>query len=700
VANSAPAVNHLLFADDSLLFVKASVEGAGEVDEVLDIYCQASGQRVNLDKSSVFFSKGCPMGIRTAMKERLKVQNESLSEKYLGMPSDVGRSVRGAFKYLSDRVWKRVQGWLEILLSAAGKEILIKSVAQAIPTFSMSCFKLPRGLCQHINGLLRNFWWGCRNGKRKTCWVSWEEMCTPKYAGGLGFRDIELFNLSLLARQAWRILQSPDTLSAKILKARYYPDCDFLDALEGSHPSQIWRSIIEGREVMKQGLIRRIGTGEKTNAWNDNWIPRDTMMRPITCLKRDPPTLVAELMDSIAACWNVQKLQEFFLPMDVEAILSIPVSTSRMEDFWAWKHERTGIFSVRSAYRMLVNVRSRREAWLDGRATTSDHAAEEKQWSSLWKIQAPSKIKVFLWRLAKQSIPTGDVRHRRNMAPDSSCTLCGEVDSWRHSLIECRMSRCIWALAPEAITEHMEGTVEPEAKQWLFSMIDSLNHPDLTRCFVTLWAVWYARRKAIHEEIYQSPLSTHAFVESMMRDLEVASSCTKKANPQASRTVPTESWIPPPQGMVKINVDAAVRKTEKVGAVAAICRSANGDFLGASVVVVEGINDPAILEAMACREALALALDLDLTHVRVASDCAEVINSLEGNYMGSFSSVISEIKSRSLHFNAISFVHEGRSSNMEAHGLARATVNHDVGRHIWLAQAPDFFCIPMNIIVE
>jgi hypothetical protein len=74
--------------------------------------------------------------------------------------------------------------------------------------------------------------------------------------------------------------------------------------------------------------------------------------------------------------------------------------------------------------------------------------------------------------------------------------------------------------------------------------------------------------------------------------------------------------------------------------------------------------------------------------------------SLEGNYMGSFSSVISEIKSRSLHFNAISFVHEGRSSNMEAHGLARATVNHDVGRHIWLAQAPDFFCIPMNINVE
>ncbi|GJM86307.1 hypothetical protein PR202_ga02155 [Eleusine coracana subsp. coracana] len=71
------------------------------------------------------------------------------------MPSVVGNSVNGAFKYLKDRVWKRVQGWLELCLSLGGKEVLIKSVAQAIPTFSMSCFRLPGGLYQHINGLLR-----------------------------------------------------------------------------------------------------------------------------------------------------------------------------------------------------------------------------------------------------------------------------------------------------------------------------------------------------------------------------------------------------------------------------------------------------------------------------------------------------------------------------------------------------------------
>jgi hypothetical protein len=104
VAPTAPAVNHLLFADDSLLFVKESHAGAIEVKEILEKYCLASGQQVNLDKYSVFFGKGCLEAIRQSVKVTLQVPNETLNEKYLGMPSDVGRSLNGAFKYLRDRV--------------------------------------------------------------------------------------------------------------------------------------------------------------------------------------------------------------------------------------------------------------------------------------------------------------------------------------------------------------------------------------------------------------------------------------------------------------------------------------------------------------------------------------------------------------------------------------------------------------------
>lgn len=135
---------------------------------------------------------------------------------------------------------------MEKLLSAAGKEFLIKAVAQALPVYSMACFRIPRGLCESITSIIRQFWWGSKEGKRKPCWVAWDIMTRPKHLGGLGFRDMEIFNLALLARQAWRVLNDPPSLSSRILKAAYFPDTSLLEAELGSRPSQIWRAVLDG----------------------------------------------------------------------------------------------------------------------------------------------------------------------------------------------------------------------------------------------------------------------------------------------------------------------------------------------------------------------------------------------------------------------------------------------------------------------
>jgi ribonuclease HI len=187
-------------------------------------------------------------------------------------------------------------------------------------------------------------------------------------------------------------------------------------------------------------------------------------------------------------------------------------------------------------------------------------------------------------------------------------------------------------------------------------------------------------------------------VESFIHDLEYALPSKPIISPCRKFTV--KRWIAPPAGFVKFNVDAAVKKTSKAGAIAAVCRAENGDFLGTSAVIIQGIDDPATLEAMACREALSLAEDLNITRARIATDCLEVVNSMKGPYFGRFSSVMKEINSRSRVFAALEFVHERRSSNTEAHGLARSSVSRDTGRHVWLAQTPDESCIPMFLVVQ
>ena len=178
------------------------------------------------------------------MKRTLNIITEGLASKYLGLPTYVGKAKAKMFEYVKERIWKRIQGWKEKLLSKAGKEILIKAVAQAIPVYSMACFDLTKGLCEELSTMINRYWWSQMDKTSKIHWVSREELMKPKVDDGLGFRNLHFFNLAMLARQAWRILQTPESLSAKILKARYFPTIDFLDASLGNQPSQIWRAIV------------------------------------------------------------------------------------------------------------------------------------------------------------------------------------------------------------------------------------------------------------------------------------------------------------------------------------------------------------------------------------------------------------------------------------------------------------------------
>ena len=171
-----------------------------------------SGQQINRDKTNIFFSSNIHHDVQVRIQHMLGVLPIRQYERYLGLPAFVGRANRQGFAYIKERIWKKIQGWKEKLLSQAGRKVLIKSVIQAIPSYSMSCFKLLKELIQEIEVMIHKFWWGCHGDNKKVHWVKWEKLCQAKDCGGMGFKEIEKFNDVLLAKQVWRMLKNPESL--------------------------------------------------------------------------------------------------------------------------------------------------------------------------------------------------------------------------------------------------------------------------------------------------------------------------------------------------------------------------------------------------------------------------------------------------------------------------------------------------------
>ncbi|XP_074337470.1 uncharacterized protein LOC141674663 [Apium graveolens] len=247
---------------DAYIFCNASMECANHVVQLLSLFEKASGQQINVDKSSVFFSNNTCNSLKQDLCHILKCREANDRSLYLGLPNIMGRNKNSIFGYINDKMNERIEGWDKKSLSKGGKEVLLKTKAQSLPNYAMSVFFLPVQLCQDLERLMCKYWWRSSPQKEKGIhWKSWDNMSKKKLEGGMGFRNVRDFNVGLLGNQGWRLLKYPNKLVNRVFKARYYPDRSFLNAKIGSNLSYIWRSVLESQSVLKQGVGCRVGNG-------------------------------------------------------------------------------------------------------------------------------------------------------------------------------------------------------------------------------------------------------------------------------------------------------------------------------------------------------------------------------------------------------------------------------------------------------
>jgi hypothetical protein len=335
---------------------------------------------------------------------------------------------------------------------------LIKAVAQAVPNYTMSCYKLPDGCCQEIEALLARFWWGSKDEKRKIHWMSWDRLSKAKQKGGMGFRGFKDFNRALLGKHCWRLMQEKNSLLERVFKSRYFPRSSFLEAKIGFQPSYAWRSILSAKEVVEKGSRWRIGNGLKVKIWKDQWLPRqfDFKIRsPIVNL--DEHALVSNLIDPDTKQWDRGLIYSTFNHAEAKQILSIPISQRSPEDKLIWHWEKDGDYSVRSTYHLLKDQCNPNLA-----ESSSSHL--KQLWKEIWKAPVSNKIKTFLWRLSKNILPIRENLLKKGILLDPIYPIChNEVESMDHLFLFCDFAKVTWFSSP--LGAHISPSMT--TTQWL-----------------------------------------------------------------------------------------------------------------------------------------------------------------------------------------------------------------------------------------
>jgi ribonuclease HI len=499
--------------------------------------------------------------------------------------------------------------------------------------------------------------------------MAWDRLTYPKRLGGLGFRDFHAFNKAMLGKQGWRILQNPDSLVAKVLKAKYFPRTSFFEATLGHNPSFAWRSLWGVREVLARGSRWRIGEGSNVRVMEDSWL-RGGGDKMVAAPQQEGVynMPVKHLMVVGEKKWDKNKLEELFSLEVCEQILSTPLFDMVTEDKLVWEGDMRGNYTVKSGYRLIMEESWKRlEEW------------GNRNWSMLWGVKAPHKAKHLLWRLCKECVPTRVKLSQRHVECTLLCPLCNiDVETDFHAFFNCPHVAQCWNSAGLSHLINNRLLIFDNMQDLILDLCSQADSHDAGRAALLLWCIWQNRNDTVWNSNTTPANHLGQNALHLWLSWQAAQHFSSRGNEQQqAASFGSIAWEKPPPGWFKCNVDAAFSNREGRTAISASVRDSGGRFLfgqtknyNSQMSIMEG-------EGLALLEAIILITSQGLNNVIFESDSQSIVHAVNANLDGisEHYSIVTCIRQLLSSFPNFKVKFLRRQANMVAHTLARAAIS-------------------------
>jgi hypothetical protein len=248
-------------------------------------------------------------------------------------------------------------------------------------------------------------------------------------------------------------------------------------------------AISHGLELLKKGIIWRVGNGQNIRVWRDNWLPRLSYMKVFTTRGKKRFRRVSELLDD-QGNWKEAMVRSNFLPIDVEVILKIKPSRRLDNDLIAWQPEGSGHFTVRSAYKLAFNESSDQCAFA---ATSSVPDGANSCWKRIWHADVPPKVKNFAFKAASNGLALEKNKKDRGFEVTGRCLICDkEQEDMAHALFKCFHANNLWKVMRSTWLLPTADVMQAPSSNWFASILEAIPVSMIDAFLLVAWRIWFA----------------------------------------------------------------------------------------------------------------------------------------------------------------------------------------------------------------